>query len=81
MYPYPLHERRRRHVQTTRTPGLATGGAIGATSWRRAGADLRLLQKTMGHASITVTAHVYANLYDYELVDIASTLDALDDVR
>jgi integrase len=28
---------------------------------RRAGADLRLLQKTMGHASITVTAHVYAD--------------------
>jgi integrase len=34
---------------------------------RRAGADLRLLQKTMGHASITVTAHVYADLYDDEL--------------
>src|SRR5690242_19413993 len=31
---------------------------------RRAGADLRLLQKTMGHASITVTAHTYAELYD-----------------
>ena len=27
---------------------------------RRAGADLRLLQKVMGHASITVTAHTYA---------------------
>ena len=27
---------------------------------RRAGADLRLLQKAMGHASITVTAHTYA---------------------
>jgi integrase len=25
---------------------------------RRAGADLRLLQKAMGHASITVTAHI-----------------------
>lgn len=40
--------------------------------------DLRLLLKTMGHASITVTAHVYADLYDDEL-DVASALDALDD--
>jgi integrase len=48
---------------------------------RRAGADLRLLQKMMGHASITVTAHIYADLYDDELDDIASALDALDDTR
>jgi hypothetical protein len=48
---------------------------------RRAGADLRLLQKTMGHASITVTAHIYADLYDDELDDIASALDALDGTR
>ncbi len=34
---------------------------------RRAGADLRLLQKAMGHASITVTAHTYADLCDDEL--------------
>ena len=34
---------------------------------RRAGADLRLLQKAMGHASITVTAHTYADLFDDEL--------------
>jgi len=46
---------------------------------RRAVADLRLLQKTMGHASITVTAHVYADLYDDELDDVASALDELDD--
>ena len=46
---------------------------------RRAGADLRLLQKTMGHASITVTAHVYADLYDDELDVVASALDARDD--
>jgi len=46
---------------------------------RRAGADLRLLQKTMGHASITVTAHIYADLYDDELDDVAWALDALDD--
>ena len=47
---------------------------------RRAGADLRLLQKTMGHASITVTTHIYADLYDDELDNIASALDALDDL-
>jgi integrase len=46
---------------------------------RRAGADLRLLQKTMGHASITVTSHIYADLYDDELDDVAWALDALDD--
>jgi hypothetical protein len=34
----------------------------------------------MGHASITVTAHIYADLYGDEL-DVASALDALDDAR
>ena len=48
-------------------------------SLARPGADLRLLQKTMGHASITVTAHIYADLYDDELDNVASALDALDD--
>ncbi|OMC20552.1 integrase [Mycobacterium sp. SP-6446] len=46
---------------------------------RRAGADLRLLQKAMGHASITVTAHTYADLFDDELDGIATALDSLDD--
>ncbi|MGB7142439.1 tyrosine-type recombinase/integrase [Mycobacterium sp.] len=46
---------------------------------RRAGADLRLLQKAMGHASITVTAHTYADLFDDELDDIATAFDSLDD--
>jgi TrwC relaxase len=46
---------------------------------RRAGADLRLLQKAMGHASIIVTAHTYADLFDDELDDIATALDSLDD--
>nr|WP_325504568.1 tyrosine-type recombinase/integrase [Mycobacterium sp.] len=48
---------------------------------RRAGADLRLLQKVMGHASIIVTAHTYADLFDDELDDIATALDSLDDVH
>lgn len=44
---------------------------------RSAGADLRLLQKTMGHASITVTAHVYADLYDGELDAVAAAMDSI----
>lgn len=44
---------------------------------RSAGADLRLLQRTLGHASITVTAHTYADLYDSELDAVADALDAL----
>jgi len=44
---------------------------------RKAGADLRYIQKTMGHSSITVTASVYAHLYDDELDTVA---DALDDI-
>jgi integrase len=47
---------------------------------RRAGADLRLLQKAMGHASITVTAHTYADLFDDELDNVAAALDSLDDL-
>jgi integrase len=35
----------------------------------------------LGHASITVTAHIYADLYDDELDDGASALDCLDDTR
>jgi integrase len=46
---------------------------------RRAGADLRLLQKAMGHASITVPAHTYADLFDDELDNIAAALDSLSD--
>jgi hypothetical protein len=33
----------------------------------------------MGRASITVTVHIYADLYDGALDDVASALDALDD--
>lgn len=46
---------------------------------RRAGADLRLLQKAVGDASITVTAHTYADLFDDELDNIAVALDSLSD--
>lgn len=51
-----------------------------ASGSRRAGADLRLLQKAMGHASITVTAHTDADLFDDELDNVAAALDSLDDL-
>ena len=45
---------------------------------RSAGADyMKLLQVTMGHASIVVTAHTYADLYDSDLDRVADALDGL----
>ncbi|KRE35983.1 hypothetical protein ASG73_15080 [Janibacter sp. Soil728] len=44
---------------------------------RMAGADLRFIQKAMGHESITTTARIYAHLYDDELDTIAAALDGL----
>lgn len=44
---------------------------------RMAGADLRFIQKAMGHESITTTARIYAHLYDDELDTIATALDGL----
>lgn len=44
---------------------------------RAAGADLKWLQKTMGHSSITVTANIYADLYDSELDEVANVLDRI----
>ena len=46
--------------------------------WRdSSGADMKLLQVTMGHASIMVTAHTYADLYDSDLDRVADALDGL----
>ena len=44
---------------------------------RRAGADLKYIQKAMGHSSITVTAEIYAQLFDSELDQVSDALDAL----
>ena len=44
---------------------------------RSSGADLKLVQVTMGHASITVTAHTYADLYDSDLDRVAEAMDEL----
>jgi integrase len=59
--------------------GIGLGAPGDASLSRRAGADLRLLQKAMGHASITVTAHTYADLFDDELDNFAAALDSLPD--
>lgn len=42
---------------------------------RSAGADLRLIQKTMGHANVVVTAQIYSDLFDDELDAVADALD------
>jgi integrase len=44
---------------------------------RSAGADLRFIQRAMGHESITTTARIYAHLYDDELDVVAAALDRL----
>ena len=44
---------------------------------RAAGADMRWIQKAMGHESITTTARIYAHLYDDELDLVADALDRL----
>jgi integrase len=44
---------------------------------RSEGADLKLLQVTMGHASIVVTAHTAADLYDSDLDRVADGLGGL----
>lgn len=44
---------------------------------RSAGAAMKLLQVTMGHVSIMVTAHTYADLHDSDLDRVADALDGL----
>jgi len=44
---------------------------------RAAGADLRFIQKAMGHESITTTARIYAHLYEDELDTVADALDRI----
>lgn len=45
---------------------------------RSAGADLRWIQRAMGHESITTTARIYAHLYDDELDVVAAALDRIN---
>ncbi|SIJ41008.1 prophage integrase [Mycobacteroides abscessus subsp. bolletii] len=44
---------------------------------RASGADLRYVQKTMGHSTPTVTANIYSDLYSDELDQVATNLDQL----
>lgn len=44
---------------------------------RKSGADLRYVQKTMGHSTPTVTANIYSDLYSDELDRVATNLDRL----
>lgn len=44
---------------------------------RSAGADLRWIQRAMGHESINTTVRIYADLYDDELDIVAAALDRL----
>ncbi|MCH9759475.1 MAG: site-specific integrase [Actinomycetia bacterium] len=44
---------------------------------RKSGADLRYVQKTMGHSTPTVTANIYSDLYADELDHVATNLDQL----
>jgi integrase len=46
---------------------------------RASGADLRYVQKTMGHSTPTVTANIYSDLYSDELDQVATNLDRLHD--
>jgi len=48
---------------------------------RSAGADLRWIQRAMGHESINTTARIYAHLYDEELDIVAAALDRLSASR
>lgn len=43
----------------------------------KSGADLRYVQKTMGHSTPTVTANIYSDLYADELDQVATNLDQL----
>ena len=42
---------------------------------RLGGADLRYVQKAMGHASITTTSRIYAHLYNTEPDQVAQGID------
>lgn len=61
--------------RSRRTPTICAGRT--ASLARLAGADLRFIQKAMGHESITTTARIYAHLYDDELDAIAEAMSAL----
>lgn len=48
---------------------------------RKSSADLRYVQKTMGHSTPTVTANIYSDLYSDELDQVATNLDRLHTIE
>ncbi|MGV7417213.1 hypothetical protein PJH55_27755, partial [Mycobacterium kansasii] len=62
----------------TPTPFSTAGKPL--TTSCKSGADLRYVQKTMGHSTPTVTANIYSDLYSDELDHVATNLDRLNDV-
>ena len=45
------------------------------TNLARNGIDIRVAQKLMGHASIQMTANIYTNLDNSDIVEVAHILD------
>jgi integrase len=58
-------------------PGLLLPMLGARIEGRAADADLRWIQKAMGHESITTTARIYAHLYDDELDSVVAALERI----
>jgi len=73
------HVRWSRALQTTHLAPLTIHDLrhTYASLARASGADLRYVQKTMGHSTPTVTANIYSDLYADELDHVATNLDRL----
>ncbi len=66
----------RRRYATERKAREALAGVLGQLA-QGTHVQVKLLQVTMGHASIVVTARTYADLYDSDLDRVADALDWL----
>jgi|HubBroStandDraft_6_1064221.scaffolds.fasta_scaffold899774_1 hypothetical protein len=65
---WPAHQDRRTRASEHPTMRVYDLRHIYGSLARSAGADMKPLQVTMGHASIMVTAHTNADLYDPDLI-------------
>jgi integrase len=72
-------ERGRRRCVPSRTAGAgARAGAGGIRIAMSAGAQVKAVQRILGHASAAMTLDAYADLFDEDLESVAT---ALDDAR